>query len=214
MGREHCRYLIGNACGSVDPKRPASQSPDEMHCRIYSLFLALSVLFLVGCAQGPEIAQPPTRLSEVNRVLETADATIVWVSGDRVKDAEYVRVSPDSIRYRLHTDPGAPDRWARTPQIDETTRSRSIHEVQRIVAHVGGGGGLAGLAVGAAPGLFLFGTSALSCRSSCGLGAALGLYYGGLIGLAGGLLGAIVGELADNDRRAVYQGPVDQYVMR
>jgi hypothetical protein len=98
--------------------------------------------------------------------------------------------------------------------VNEKTRSRSIHDVQRVVAHVGGGGGLAGLAVGAAPGLFIFGTSALSCRSSCGLGAALGLYYGGIIGLAGGLLGAIVGELADKDRRLIYRGPVDQYMMR
>ena len=186
-----------------------------MRCCCYCLLLVLLVPTLTGCASGSEIAQPPTRLSEINQVLETADATIVWVSGNRVKDAEYVRLSQDSIRYRLHTDPGEPGRWERPPlpDVNEKTRSRSIHDVQRIEAHVGGGGGLAGLAVGAAPGLFIFGTSALSCRSSCGLGAALGLYYGGIIGLAGGLLGAIVGEFADKDRRVIYRGPVDQYIM-
>jgi hypothetical protein len=50
--------------------------------------------------------------------------------------------------------------------------------------------------------------------SICGLGAALGLYCGGIIGLAGALLGTIVGEFADRDRHVIYRGPVDQYRMR
>lgn len=182
----------------------------------YCLLLVLLVPTLTGCAGSFEIAQPPTRLSEINRVLESSDATIVWRSGGQVNDAEYVHVSPDSIRYRLHTNPGGPSRCDRSPspKTNEKPRFRSMHDVQRIVAHVGGGGGFAGLAIGAAPGLFLFGTSALSCRSSCGLGAALGFYYGGIIGLAGGLVGAILGEFADKDRRVIYRGPVEQYLMR
>lgn len=194
-----------------------------MRCCCYCLLLVLLVLALTGCASGPEIAQPPTKLSEINRVLETADATIVWVSGEQVKDAEYVRLSLDSIRYRLHTDPGEPDRWERTPQIDENTRSRSIHDVQRIEAHVGGGGGFTGLAIGAAPGGILAGASLVAgimqdCGESsspvCGLGPVLGLYWGAIGALAGGLVGAILGELVDDDRRVVYRRPVDQYLMR
>ena len=195
-----------------------------MHC-VYSVLLVFSVLALTGCASSPEIAQPPTQLSEINRVLETADATIVWVSGERIPDAEYVRVSPDSIRYRIHTDPAEPDRWERPPLPDtnEETRSRSIHAVQRIEAHVGGGGGATGLAAGAAPGAILAGISLVwgatqDCGGSrsyaCGFGPAIGLYWGVIGSVLGGLVGVIIGEVSDTDRRVIYRGPVDQYLIR
>lgn len=195
-----------------------------MRCRVYFLLLPLSVLTLAGCARGPEIALPPTQLSEINQVLETADATIVWVSGERIPDAEYVRVSPDSIRYRIHTDPGEPGRWERPPlpDRDEKTRSRSIHAVQRIEAHVGGGGGFTGLVAGAAPGAILAGISLAwgltqDCGESsyaCGIGPAIGLYWGVIGSVVGGLIGVIIGEVSDTDRGVIYRGPVDQYLMR
>lgn len=53
----------------------------------------------------------PARLSEGGRVLQDHDATILWVSGERVVEAEYVRASADSVRYRLHTEPGGSSRW-------------------------------------------------------------------------------------------------------
>jgi hypothetical protein len=196
-----------------------------MRCRVNVLLLAFSVLTLTGCASGPEIAQPPTQLSEINQLLEQADATILWTSGERIPDAKYVRVSPDSIYYRIHTDPGGPGRWERPPVPDrnEKTHSRSIHAVQRIEAHVGGGGGFIGLAAGAAPGTILAGLSLASglaqdCGESssyaCGLGPAIGLYWGVIGSVVGGLIGAIIGEVSDTDRRVIYRGPVDQYLMR
>ena len=183
-----------------------------MSLHFYRFLFVLSCFVLTGCAGGPEITGPPTELSEINRVLESSDATIVWRSGGQVKDAEYARGSPDSIRYRLHTDPGGPDRWdcSPSPKPNEKTRSRSIHDVQRIVAHVGGGGGFTGLAIGAAPGGILAGSSFLSNDDY----AALGVAWGGALALVGGFLGAIVGEFVDQDRQVVYQYPVDQYLMR
>ena len=134
-----------------------------MRCCCYCLLLVLLVPTLTGCAGSSEIAQPPTRLSEINRVLESSDATIVWVSGNRVKDAEYVRLSRDSIRYRLHTDPGGASRWesSRLPE-SEKTRSRPIEDAQRIEALVGGGGVVSGSAISAIPGGIVIGTSLVS----------------------------------------------------
>lgn len=194
-----------------------------MRCPVYVLLASLLPI-LIGCASGPEIAQPPTQLSEINQVLDQADATILWVSGERIPDAEYVRVSPDSIYYRIHTDPAGPGRWERPPlpDRDEKTRCRSIHAVQRIEAHVGGGGGFIGLAAGAAPGTILAGISLVrgvtqDCGESssyCGFGALIGLYWGVIGSVVGGLLGAIIGEVSDTDRRVIYRGPVDEYLMR
>ena len=195
-----------------------------MSLRFYRLLFVLSCFVLTGCAGGSEITGPPTELSEINRVLESSDATIVWRSGGQVKDAEYARVSPDSIRYRLHTDPGGPDRWDRSPspKPNEKTRSRSIHDVQRIVAHVGGGGGLNGFAIGAAPGTFFFGLSVVGwfskgCNESADLtclAPGLGLYVGAIGALLGGIIGAAIGEVRDQDRQVVYKSPVYQYLTR
>lgn len=193
-----------------------------MSLRFHRFLFVLSCFVLTGCAAGPEITGSPTQLSEINRVLETSDATIVWRSGGQVKDAEYVRVSPDSIRYRLHTDPGGSDRWDRSPspETNEKTRSRSIHDVRRIEARLGGGGGLDGFALGAAPGTFFFGllvvgwfsrgcneSSALTC-----LAPGLGLYVGAIGALLGGIIGGIVGEAQDKDRQVVYRSPVAKYL--
>jgi hypothetical protein len=193
-----------------------------MRCCCYCLLLVLLVPILTGCASGSEIAQPPTRLSEINRVLESSDATIVWVSGEKVRDAAHVRLSRDSIRYRLHTDPGGSGRWERPPlpDLNEKTRSRSIHDVQRVLAHVGGGGGLNGLAIGAAPGTFLFGLSiiewfSMGCSGSADLtclAPGLGLYVGAIGALLGGIIGGIVGEAQDKDLQVVYWSPVQRYL--
>jgi len=177
-----------------------------MRCCCHCLLLVLLVPTLTGCASGSEIAQPPTRLSEINRVLESSDATIVWVSGNRVKDAEYVRLSQDSIRYRLHTEPGGASRWesSRLPE-SEKTRSRPIEDVQRIEALVGGGGVVSGSAISAIPGGIVIGTSLVS-------GSELGVRYGTIIALACGAIGAVFGLVADMERRVVYRRPVSQYL--
>jgi hypothetical protein len=104
--------------------------------------------------------------------------------------------------------------------VNEKTRSRSIHDVQRIVAHVGGGGGLNGFAIGAAPGAFFVGVSAVGWfAKDCGksanllcLGPGLGLFYGAIGALAGGIIGAVIREVRDQDRRVVYRRPVNRYL--
>lgn len=195
----------------------------SMSVCLRSLLLGTAFATLLGCAGGQTLDAPPTRLAEINQVLEQVDATIVWVSGQKVENAEYVRVSADSVRYRLHTEPGGPDRWERPLLVrtGEKTQSRPIHEVERIVAHVGGGGGFTGLVAGAAPGLVLAGGSLLtglrqdcgeSSSSVCGLGPLLGMAYGALGALVGGFFGAVVGEIADEDRQVVYRRPIDRYL--
>ncbi|MBB4088806.1 hypothetical protein GGP96_000308 [Salinibacter ruber] len=176
-----------------------------MRCCCYCLLLVLLVPTLTGCAGSSEIAQPPTRLSEINRVLESSDATIVWVSGNRVKDAEYVRLSRDSIRYRLHTDPGGASRWesSRLPE-SEKTRSRPIEDAQRIETLVGGGV-VSGSAISAIPGGIVIGTSLVS-------GSELGVRYGTITALACGAIGAVFGLVADMERRVVYRRPVSRYL--
>lgn len=120
------------------------------------------VLTLFGCAGGSEVSRDPTRLSEVNRAVEGGRADIIWRSGETLKNAAWVRVSADSVRYRLYTEPGGASRWEHPPppQRNERTRSRSIHEVDRIVAHVGDGG-WRGFVIGATPGTVLVGISAI-----------------------------------------------------
>lgn len=68
--------------------------------------------------------------------------TILWVSGEPVAEAEYVRASADSVRYRLQTGPGGSSRWEVTRLSDpEKTRFRPILRVQRTEALVEGIGG-------------------------------------------------------------------------
>jgi hypothetical protein len=176
--------------------------------RAFPKFILLLGTFLVsiGCAGGPEISGPPNRLDEVNRLLEEHYATITWVSGEQVSGVKYVRLSADSVRYRLHTEPGGASRWesSRLPDA-EKTRSRPIEDVQRIEALVGGGGVLSGFAISAIPGGIVIGTSLVS-------GNELGVRYGAVIALACGAIGAVFGLVADMERRVVYRRPVDRYL--
>lgn len=169
---------------------------------------------MAGCAGSAEIPQEPSRLAEVNRSLEDVKATIVWHSGETLKSVDWVQLTPDSVRYRLHTQPGGPGRWEHppSPRRDEKTRSRPIGEVKRIEAHVGGGGGWTGFLTGAAfPSVLTAASLVEAIREESGW-ALLGVYYFGGIGLAAGLVGAVIGELLDRDRVVVYRAPIDQYL--
>ena len=171
----------------------------------WTLFVS-AFLIATGCAGGAEISGSPTRLAEVNRVLADHYATITWVSGEQSSAVKYVRLSADSIRYRLHTDPGGASRWESSRLPDpEKTRSRPIEDVQRIEALVGGGGVVSGFLISAIPGGIIIGTSLVS-------GNELGVRYGAIIALACGAMGAVFGLVADMDRRVVYRRPVDQYL--
>lgn len=185
------------------------------------LFLLLGLSGLVGCAQTQTATQTPTRLAGVNRALEGAVADIVWRSGEETDRLTFVRLTPDSVKYRRSAVSGDLA-WWKDPRSrgDGQLQARPIEAVKRIEKHVNGGGGWEGFWVGATPGLLFAGYGGISLATTdcsngssyCGLGAAVAMYYGAILALGGGLVLALIGNLIDDDRQVVYRAPVDRYL--
>lgn len=179
-----------------------------------SIFLGL---LLIGCAGSQEASTSTSQgLEGVNQALHDEEATIVWASGDVSESLAYVRVTPDSVRYRRFTTPGEPERWARGPesQEGETSQTRPIEAVKTIKTDEGSRFGR-GVVLGAAPGLLLAGGAALGGRGCSGPGCTLtaSAFIGGAAAaLGGGMLGGIIGGLVEEEGKVVYRAPIDHYL--
>jgi len=187
--------------------------------RYWHFVLLLLLPGLAGCAGGKTTSRSPIQLSEVNQSLKGTQATITWRDGETLKDLSYVRVTPDSIRYSRHTEPGSDpilfDLWERESenQMEEKACSRPINMVRRITTEEPSGF-WTGVLIGASPGALFLGKGLLDaedCAGTC-FGAALAVQLGKGLVIGGGLLGGIIGDITGGEKHVVYVGPVDRYL--
>jgi len=176
----------------------------------------LSGLLLSGCSAPRPLLQEGDTLAEVNAALHETRA-FVHLTGDRVlSDVWDVQVGRDTTTYwtgrpatgRRHPSPLYRDE----PGVQKRVPTDSIAHIETTVSTPAP---WIGLGVGATPGLLLFGAGATAeCDGNigCGIAAALSLFYGAIGAGVGGLIGAILGNVADDDRRLVYRAPVERYL--
>lgn len=155
--------------------------------------LLVLALCLAGCAGSGTISQePPTTLADVNRLLENREVRIERMDGT-VISAYDVTVDRDSTRFASRSGP---------PVLPTADVRRITYERDRISP---GGGAMGGAAIGAT----FIGLALLSTESP----TPLELVGGGVIVVAGAVLGLLVGMLdeAGEQERVAYEGPASQY---
>lgn len=179
-------------------------------------FLLAVFVVLVGCTGTKEISRSKTALPEINKSLRNVEAIIVWQSGETMEEALSVHLTPDSIRYQNVENPREARREQPFAVRTVETHTRPIEEVRRIESPINPGGGWIGFGIGATPGSllsisWLFEDCDRDSYYGCGFRDAFVLI--GVMGSVSlGLVGAVVGNLVDQDARVVYRGPVERYL--
>ena len=124
-----------------------------------------------------------------------------------------MRLTPDSIYYRE----GRPVHFQRIGTREPPKRRRAIETVRRITTEAKPGGGRRGFLLGLLPGvgLGLWGVTQ-TCESelyfTCTEQRIIVGVFGAGIALTGGAIGALIGNIIDEDRRMAYEAPVERYL--
>lgn len=176
----------------------------------------LGLLLLPACTASRPLVEEDDTLADVNAALYETRAFVHLASGRVLEDVWDVQVARDTTTYwtsrptsgRPHPSPLYRD----APGVQKRVPTDSIAYIETTVSTPAP---WVGLGIGATPGLLLVGAGATAdCEGNmgCGIAAALSLFYGGIAAGIGGLTGAILGNVADDDRRLVYRAPVERYL--
>jgi len=173
--------------------------------RASAIIICLLALALAsGCASSRLPSTEPQSLDQVNQQLEDRWARIQTTDDAFIEHLEDVRVGVDSTRF-----------YHRLKQREGSIPTDSLHQIA-IRGDTGSGWGFL---IGAAPGLAGVATGGiiLGTRGDNGsIGTALaGVFYlggGAILGLVGGLSGALIGDAVTPDEwKVIYDGPVGKH---
>lgn len=172
------------------------------------LLLLLCIAFGVatGCTSVIPLSETPGTLGQVNETLAGQPA-LLYVDGERSPQrVRHVAITVDSVYYN---EP--PQHLRDVPPV----RSLPVERLDSAAVDPEPYGGTIGMSVGAAPGIAIFADATTSygdCQNvGCGLARAYQKIGGVTIGLAGMLLGALIGNAVEPDAEIVYRRPLHTY---
>ena len=171
------------------------------------LVLLLVLALATGCTSVIPLSDTPDTLGQVNETLAGQPA-LMYVDGRRdPARVDHVTITVDSVYYN--------DRRVRLRDV-RFARSLPVSRLDSVSVDPEPYGGTIGMSVGAAPGVAMYADAATSygdCASvGCGLARAYQKIGAVTVGVAGMLLGALIGNAVEPDAEVVYRRPLDRYL--
>lgn len=156
-----------------------------------------------GCASSRLPSTEPQSLKQVTQQREDRWARVQKTNGAFIEHLEDIRAGVDSTRF-----------YHRLKQREESIPTDSLHQI----AIRGDTGSGRGFLIGAAPGFAGVTIGGIivagSDGESIGTALAAAFYLGGgaILGLVGGLSGALIGDaIIPDDWKVIYDGPIEKY---
>lgn len=162
--------------------------------------LVVWLVTAMGCGSTSRVPSERSGLEEINREIGGhRQSQLTFSDGRIIRRAHHVNISKERTTFE-------------SPYGSREIPTTDLLRVEILAGRDGGG---LGFMLGALPGVAIAGFGMLMSGSGPheGLGNMVGLSVGIPAAVVGGLLGGILGNGIDKDeKRVVYEGPVDRYL--